>query len=65
MDKQGRLLIPSIMREYANIDKDLVSIGVGERVELWSKEEWESYNNQDAFDEDAFVEKMSAIGVSI
>ena len=65
MDKQGRLLIPSVMREYANIDKDLVSIGVGERVELWSKEEWESYNNQDAFDEDAFVEKMSAIGVSI
>lgn len=65
MDKQGRLLIPPMMRDYANIDKDLVSIGVGERVELWSREEWDSYNDESDFDEDAFVEKMSAIGVSI
>ncbi len=65
MDKQGRLLIPPMMRDYAHIDKELVIIGVGERVELWSKEEWEAYNEADNFDEEAFVEKMSAIGVSI
>jgi MraZ protein len=43
LDKQGRIVLPSNLREFAAIDKDAVVIGVSSRVEIWSKERWESY----------------------
>ena len=39
-DGQGRILLPGKLREYAGITKDVVSIGVGNRVEIWSKERY-------------------------
>ena len=42
LDKQGRIVLPSNLREFAAIDKDAVVIGVSSRVEIWSKERWES-----------------------
>ena len=44
MDKQGRGLIPLNLKEYAGIEKDIVSIGALTRVEIWSKEKWQEYN---------------------
>ena len=41
VDKQGRMLIPAVLRELAGITKDAVLVGVGSRVEIWSKERWE------------------------
>lgn len=41
VDKQGRILIPAVLREFADITKDAVLIGVGSRIEIWSKERWE------------------------
>ena len=40
MDKQGRILLPANLREYAGIDKEVVSVGVFSRVEIWSKERY-------------------------
>jgi len=42
-DKQGRISLSSLLRNYAQIDKELVVIGVSNRVEIWSKDNWESY----------------------
>ncbi|OEH84836.1 cell division/cell wall cluster transcriptional repressor MraZ [Desulfuribacillus stibiiarsenatis] len=44
VDKQGRVLIPNNLREFAGIDRDCVIIGVSSRVEIWSKERWEEYS---------------------
>ena len=44
-DKQGRINITSPLVHYANIKKECVIIGVSERLEIWSKEEFESYMN--------------------
>jgi len=44
-DKQGRMVLPVNLREYAHIDKDVVIIGVGSRVEIWSIDKWTNYNN--------------------
>ncbi len=41
VDKQGRILIPGVLREFADITKDAVLVGVGSRIEIWSKERWE------------------------
>ena len=42
-DKQGRVLVPQMLRDYANLGPDVVVIGVGTRAELWNKDTWESY----------------------
>ena len=41
VDKQGRILFPSVLRAFAGITKDTVLIGVGSRIEIWSKDRWE------------------------
>jgi MraZ protein len=40
-DKQDRILIPSTLREYASLDKDIVLVGALERFEIWSRENWD------------------------
>ena len=40
-DKQDRILIPSTLRKYAGLDKDIVLVGVLERFEIWSRENWD------------------------
>lgn len=40
VDKQGRILIPANLREYAGITRDVVSVGVDTKVEIWSKERY-------------------------
>jgi MraZ protein len=44
LDKQGRVLIPPPLREYAKLVRDCVVIGVSNRVEIWSKDTWEEYS---------------------
>lgn len=43
-DKQGRMLIPPLLRQYAEIDKEIVLVGVLEHFEIWSRENWENEN---------------------
>lgn len=62
IDKQGRGLIPQSLKEYACIEKEIVSIGVLNRVEIWSKEKWKDYNESD-MDFDLIAEKMSDLGI--
>jgi len=62
VDKQGRALIPQNLLEYANIERDIVSIGVSTRIEIWSKAKWQEYNDSNInFDE--IAEKMSELGI--
>ena len=43
-DGQGRILIPSNLRNYAKIKDGVVIIGVANKIEVWAKEVWHSYN---------------------
>ena len=43
-DRQGRFLIPANLRDYARLSKDAVLNGMINRIEVWSKTEWESYS---------------------
>ncbi len=46
IDTQGRVNIPSPLVEYAKLEKDCLIIGVDERLEIWSKEEWNIFINE-------------------
>ncbi len=50
-DKQGRINIPTPLITYANLKKDCIIIGVNDRLEIWSKENWESFvsENEQSF----------------
>ena len=41
IDKQGRLLIPPTLRDYAGLQKDVMLVGEGKKIEIWAKERWE------------------------
>lgn len=43
LDRQGRLSIPTHLREYAGLDKDVALVGVGEHLELWSLDRWRAF----------------------
>ena len=63
VDKQGRILIPQKLREYAGLEKDVVMVGVGNRVEIWNKDTWEDTINFDDMEE--IAEKMADLGMGI
>ena len=50
-DRQGRIVIPQQLIEYARIEKELVTMGAMKKIEIWSKEVWDSPKN-DEKDED-------------
>ena len=62
-DKQGRILLPANLREYAGIDKYVVSVGVFKRVEIWSKDRYSE--NSDFDDMDEIAEHMAELGIGI
>ena len=63
VDKQGRILLPSVLREFAGLEKDIVSVGVLSRIEIWSKDKWQESNEYDDMDE--IAEHMADLGLSI
>ena len=62
VDKQGRILIPAKLREYAALDKDVVFLGMINKVEIWSKERFEQNNTFEGMDE--IADKMAEYGLS-
>lgn len=63
VDKQGRILLPAQLREFARLEKDVVLVGVGTRIEIWSKENWEGMDADK--DMDDIASAMEALGLSI
>ncbi|MFD1677328.1 division/cell wall cluster transcriptional repressor MraZ [Alicyclobacillus fodiniaquatilis] len=46
LDKQGRMLLPQKLRDYAGLDKDCTVLGVSNRVEIWDANAWNSYADE-------------------
>ena len=61
-DKQGRVLIPANLREQAGLSKDVVFVGVLQKIDIWSKERWQE--NDDYENVDDIAEHMSEFGLS-
>lgn len=57
LDNNGRFLIPKNMLRYANLDKDVIVVGMGNRIELWNPETYEDYLIQDQGEFSKLAEK--------
>ena len=61
-DGQGRILIPAKLRQYAELDKDVVVIGSFDRVEIWNADRWAEIERA-AFDSGSLEQAMSEMGL--
>lgn len=58
LDKQGRINIPSILIQYANLEKECVVLGVSSKIKIWAKDAWDDYFEQSAQSFNDIAENM-------
>ena len=58
-DKQGRILIPASLREFAGLDKNVMVIGASVRAEIWDKEKWDKHQTLTDDDVVGMMENIS------
>lgn len=63
VDKQGRILMPQDLREFAGLEKDVVLAGMGGRIEIWSLDKWNDTSEQ--VDINQISEGMLSLGLTI
>jgi MraZ protein len=64
-DKQGRILLPTELREKAGLDGETVIVGSGGRLEIWSRERWERQSDEIEKNGDAIAERLFQLGVRL
>ena len=62
-DNQGRFLLKPHLKEFASITKNVVFVGVGNRVEIWSEERWNEKFNVSAESYDAVLAGLADLGI--
>ena len=65
LDRQGRVLVPSYLRDYAGVAAggDVVVVGAHSRIELWSPQAWESYRSGIEGQPEALAEHLAGLGI--
>ena len=63
LDNQGRIMVPTHLREYAGLKKDIVSIGVNNRIEIWNKENWNEYSDEEDYISNELAFEMENLGI--
>lgn len=63
VDKQGRVVLPEYLREFAGLKKNVVLAGLYNRAEIWDEEKWKAYKNQTEANSNEIAEKMGELGV--
>jgi len=58
VDKQGRVLLPQTHREYAKINKDIVLVGLIDKLEIWAKERWQEFLEEKSPNYEALAEEI-------
>lgn len=61
VDAQGRIVVPPELRNYANLDKDVVIVGVNDRAEIWSARAWDS--QEEAMTPEKMMALMESLGL--
>lgn len=62
-DKQGRVLLPTYLREFAGVDGETMIIGLHTRIEIWSPERWQSVRDEVEGQGDVIAEHFAELGI--
>lgn len=65
LDKQGRVLLPSSLRIYAGLEKEVVLAGVLDKVEIWNRDAWEAHTAEVEENIEDIASDMEDLGLSI
>ena len=57
-DKQGRILVPEYLKSYGAIETQVMIVGVSDRIEIWAKDKWNSFFENNKNDFEALAEKL-------
>lgn len=63
IDKQGRILIPDYLKEYASLSKNVVIAGLYNRLEIWDEKKWNDYKKAAEKNTDEIAEQLGKLGV--
>jgi len=63
IDKLGRVIIPEYLRQYADVKRDVVLVGLFNRIEIWDKEEWSRYRKSTESQSGDIAEKLGELGI--
>ena len=63
IDKQGRIILPGYLKDFAKISKRVVIAGLYNRIEIWSEELWQAYKIQTEQQSNAIAEQLGSLGV--
>lgn len=63
VDKQGRMVLPEYLRQFAALKKEVIVAGLYNRLELWDSEVWKKYKGQTEKESGDIAEKMGELGV--
>lgn len=63
LDKQGRMILPEYLRQYAGLEKNVVVAGLLNRLEIWEAAKWEEYKKFTEADAEKIAEQMGELGV--
>ena len=63
LDKQNRVLLPKNLRIHSELQKDAVIIGVSSRIEIWSREKWNEYTEDETLSYENIAENMAELGI--
>jgi len=63
VDKQGRILIPDFLKEYAGLNKNVTIAGVYDRLEIWDEKKWSEYKKHAEKNTDEIAEQLGKLGV--
>ena len=58
LDKQGRIVVPQDLKNYAGIEKELVTMGAMTKIEIWSKEIWDAPDNENKMNTKDFANAL-------
>ena len=63
LDKLGRILIPDYLKNYAGFEKNVVIIGISNRIEIWDEKKWQEYKQKTESEIGDMASRLQELGI--
>lgn len=63
LDSQGRILVPEYLKEYAGLTKNVIIVGLYDKLEIWDEDKWNKYKEKTEDDTEKIAEELGKLGI--